>query len=139
MSDRTKNLIALAIGGAAALVIVFGLVSGDAVEPTPEERVASLSAQIKCPFCNGESLADSASGVAGDYRTLIAEQVALGYSDDQILDEFADNFGESYVLDNGRLRWSATLWALPLGVLVGGVVVVVAMRQSSRKRQQADG
>ncbi|MGI9666322.1 MAG: cytochrome c-type biogenesis protein [Acidimicrobiia bacterium] len=138
MPEKTKNIIAIVLGAVALVVIVAGLASGDRSEPTAEERVASLSGQIKCPFCNGESLADSASGVAGDYRILIADLVADGYTDDEILDEFAENFGESYVLDSGRLRWSAALWAVPVGVLIGGAVVLGSMRRSSRTRDGAD-
>ena len=135
MSATTKNIIAAVIGVAALVVIVVGLTSVEDTEPTAEARVAALSASIKCPFCNGESLADSASGVAADYRTLIEERVEAGYTDDEILDEFAANFGESYVLDSSRSPWSFLLWVVPVLGLVAGGVAIVWLRRSSDRRE----
>ena len=135
MPDRIKTFIAIAISLAALVVIVVGLGSGPSVEPSAEDRIAALSASIKCPFCNGESLADSGSGVAADYRSLIAERVAAGYSDAEIRQEFADNFGDSFILDTSTTRWSILLWIAPIVVLVAGVAVIVAMRRAARNEE----
>ena len=135
MSDRIKTFIAIAISLTALVVIVVGLGSGPSGEPSAEDRVAALSASIKCPFCNGESLADSGSGVAADYRSLIAERVAAGYSDAEIRQEFADNFGDSFILDTSTTRWSIVLWIAPIVVLVAGVGVIVAMRRAARDEE----
>lgn len=133
MTDRFKTAIAVAISLVAVATIVVGVSSGPSGEPTVEDRVAALSASIKCPFCNGESLADAQSGVAADYRALIAERVAEGASDDEIIAEFVKNFGESYILDNSTSPWSTALWIVPILGLAVGVVVVVVMRRDSSK------
>lgn len=131
MSERTKNAF-IAIAAAIALaVIVVGALRGPATAPTPEQRVATLSASIRCPFCNGESLADSASGVAADYRELIAERIDDGATDAQIMDEFADRFGASYVLDTSRSGWSVALWIVLALAVVVGVVAIVALRRAT--------
>ncbi len=138
MSATMKNIIAGVIGVVALAVILIGVTSTDEADATAEDRVASLSAAIKCPFCNGESLADSASGVAADYRLLIAERVEAGYTDDEILDEFAANFGESYVLDSSRSSWSVLLWVVPIvGLVVGGGVILWMRRSSDRSEEVA--
>jgi cytochrome c-type biogenesis protein CcmH len=131
MRESMKTLLPIAIGAIALGVIVVGLAGGPAAEPTAEQRIESLSAAIKCPFCNGESLADSGSSVAGDYRELIAERVAAGASDEEILDEFAANFGDSYILDGSTTQWTVALWAIPVALLIGGMVAIVMMRKSS--------
>ena len=134
MSDRIKTIAALSVSALALAVVVVGLSSGDDQELTGEERVAALAASIKCPFCSGESLAESPSSVAADYRELIAERVATGYSDEAIRQEFADNFGESFIL-NSTSSWSALLWIVPVVVLVSGVAVIVAMRRSAQRSE----
>jgi cytochrome c-type biogenesis protein CcmH len=131
MRESMKTLLPIAIGAIALGVIVVGLAGGPAAEPTAEQRIESLSAAIKCPFCNGESLADSGSSVAGDYRELIAERVAAGASDEEILDEFAANFGDSYILDGSTTQWTVALWAIPVALLIGGMVAIAMMRKSS--------
>ena len=134
MSDRFRSILPLAIGGIALVVMVVGLSSTRSTEPTAGDRVAALSDSIKCPFCNGESLADSASGVAADYRALIAVRVAEGASDEEILDEFAANFGDSFILDTSTSGWSLALWLAPVVMLGIGIVAIVALRRSTKKR-----
>jgi cytochrome c-type biogenesis protein CcmH len=134
MSDRLRTIIALAVSVAALAVIGIGLVGGPAPAPTPDERVAALAASIKCPFCDGESLADSGSGVAADYRALIAERVASGATDAEIRQEFADNFGASIVLDTSSTPWAIALWAVPALVLIAGLVAVATMRNAARRQ-----
>ena len=136
MSATVKNVIAGIIGIVALVVIVSGLTTSDTTTETAEDRVAALAAVIKCPFCNGESLADSASGVAADYRLLIAERVEAGYTDDEILDEFAANFGESYVLDSSRSSWSVLLWLVPLAGLALGAGAILWMRRASERSEE---
>ena len=134
MSDRFKSILPLAIGAIALVVMVVGLSSTSSTEPTAEDRVAALSDSIKCPFCNGESLADSASGVAADYRALIAVRVAEGASDEEILDPFAANFGDSFILDTSTSGWSLAIWLAPVVMLVIGSVAIVALRRSTKRR-----
>lgn len=131
MRERMKTLLPIAIGAIALGAIVVGLAGGPAPEPTAEQRIETLSAAIKCPFCNGESLADSGSSVAGDYRDLIGQRVAAGATDEQILNEFATNFGDSYILDGSTDQWTVALWAVPVAMLIGGMVAIAMMRRSS--------
>lgn len=136
MSERTRNIIAIGLSVVALAVILFGFSSDPASAPTAEDRVASLSGSIRCPFCNGESLADSQAGVAADYRDLIAERVAAGATDEEILEEFAANFGDSFILDTSTSAWSVALWVIPALALIGGAGVVVWMRRKTKDERQ---
>lgn len=132
MSERFKTAIAIAVSVVALGIIIVGVSLTSAQEPTADDRVAALSASIKCPFCSGESLADSQSGVARDYRELIAERVEAGATDEEIIAEFVANFGQSYILDNSKSPWTAALWVVPIVALgVGGVVLVALKRKTS--------
>lgn len=132
MSERFKTAIAIAVSVVALGIIIVGVSFTSAQEPTADDRVAALSASIKCPFCSGESLADSQSGVARDYRELIAERVEAGATDEEIIAEFVANFGQSYILDNSKSPWTAALWVVPIVALgVGGVVLVALKRKTS--------
>ncbi len=138
MSEKTKNRVILAVASVAVVVIAFGALNNPALPPTAEERVASLSASIKCPFCNGESLAESASGVAADYRALIADRVENGATDDEIRGEFAERFGEAYVLDGSRSGWTIALWVV-LGVAVlSGAAAILMLRRATGRGEVAE-
>ncbi len=138
MSDRVKSILPISVGAIAMAVMMVGLYSTGSSEPTAEDRVAALSDSIKCPFCNGESLADSASSVAADYRELIARRVAAGATDDEIIDEFVANFGDSFILDTSTSGWSVVLWLTPVVMLGVGVVAIVALRRSTQQRAKVE-
>jgi cytochrome c-type biogenesis protein CcmH len=134
MSDKSKNLIFGAVGMLALVVIVVGLSQGGATAPTDAERVERLASSIKCPFCNGESLAESQSSVAAEYRAIIAQRVAEGATDDEVIDEFAANFGDSYILDTSTSNWSLALWLVPVLAIVTGAGGVAWMYRSGKQR-----
>ncbi len=130
MSERTRNLIVGAVSVAALVVIVAGLAGRSGpTDPTPQERAYQLEIRLKCPFCVGESLADSQSGVARDLRVLIERRIAEGATDQEIIDEFVANYGESILLDPGGKRWGIALWALPVLLGAVGVYAVVRLRR----------
>ncbi len=131
MPEPLKTVLPIALIIIAAGVIIVGLAGGESGSPTDAERVDSIAAQIKCPFCSGESLADSTSGVAGDYRAIIETRVEEGATDAEILDEFAASFGDSYILDPNRSAWSVLLWAVPIALLIGGVFAIFSLRRAS--------
>ena len=138
MSEQVKSAAAVGLAIVFALVIGIGLSGGNAEPVTEADRIDALSAAIKCPFCSGESLADSTSTVAADYRALIAERVSAGFTDDEIRAEFARNFGEGVLLDGSTSRWSILLWVLPVVVAAAGLAAVVAMRRSARRATTRD-
>lgn len=137
MSDRARNIIAIGVAVVALAFIVFGFSAEPRADPSAADRIESLSSAIRCPFCNGESLADSQASVAADYRALIAERVAAGATDDEIIDEFAANFGDSFILDTSTSAWSVALWLVPLLALVGGIGVVLMMKHNASAREKA--
>jgi len=134
MSDTAKNLIFGALGALALVVIVVGLAQGGSTVPTDAERVDALASSIKCPFCNGESLSESQSTVAAEYRVIIAQRVADGATDDEVIAEFAANFGDSYILDTSTSSWSLVLWLVPVLAIAAGAAVVGWMYHSGKQR-----
>jgi cytochrome c-type biogenesis protein CcmH len=135
MSEKTRSILAIGVSVVALAVIIFGFSSKPAAEASPEDRIAALSASIRCPFCNGESLADSQANVAADYRALIAEQVEAGATDEEIIDTFAANFGDSFILDTSTSVWSVALWVIPISALVAGGGVLLWMKRSALSRE----
>jgi cytochrome c-type biogenesis protein CcmH len=131
MNEPMKTILPIALSAIALGIIVVGLTGTPSSEPTTEERVSALASSIKCPFCNGESLNDSASAVAADYRELIEPRVTEGATDQEILNEFAANFGESFILDTSTSGWSFLLWALPVAALIGGIGAIYVLRRES--------
>src|SRR5438128_9970183 len=89
--------------------------------PELEQRTHEIASLLRCPVCQGMSVADSPSTVALDMEQQVREMVGRGYTEQQILAYFEQSYGE-FVFLKPRNR---LIWILPGVVLLIGVVVVV--------------
>jgi cytochrome c-type biogenesis protein CcmH/NrfF len=76
--------------------------------------------------------------VAAEYRVIIAQRVADGATDDEVIDEFAANFGNSYILDTSTSGWSLALWIVPILAIAAGAAVVAWMYRSGKQRTKVN-
>ena len=82
--------------------------------PELEARFIALSAELRCPKCENQSLRDSNAMVAADLRARLHELLHAGYSDQQIREHMRERYGD-YVLYRPRLAdigW--LLWLTPI-------------------------
>jgi cytochrome c-type biogenesis protein CcmH len=106
---------------AMAVVLVVALAAGivdDGGPSTPEERARSLAETVACPACDGQSVAESDAAASRGIRTLIAERIDEGASDDAIRDELVATWGESILLTPGSSGVGGLVWVLPVVALV---------------------
>ena len=100
-----------------------------------EQRTYDLGKILRCPVCQGLSVADSQSDAAVAMKNRIKELVALGYSDDQIIDYFIGRYGEFVLLQPKSEHWF--VWWMPLlGLGVG--VGIIALRLRSAGTSDSD-
>ncbi len=121
MPERVRAWLAGVVTVALAVVVVFGLIEG---EPSDTDRVAALGSRIRCPVCQGEPIADSPSETARAMMEIVAERVAAGESDGQIVEYFRARYGDWIVLDPPFRGATLVLWLLPLAALGAGVGLI---------------
>lgn len=121
-----KSLIGWIVTVALAAIVAVGLVVGDA---TPEDRVASLGAAIKCPVCQGEAIIDSPSPTAKAMLEVVEEKVAAGETDQQIVAYFQGRFGDGIYLDPPFAGRTLLVWLIPLFAVAGGVWMILSRRR----------
>jgi cytochrome c-type biogenesis protein CcmH len=126
--DLTRRTLGWIVPLAALAIIVAGLLP-TASDADPAGRVQQVASGIRCPFCSGESLADSTSDVARDLRAIIAEQVADGMTNAEIEDYFAARYGDQILLDPARSGWGLALWLIPVGAIAVGAVAIARRRR----------
>jgi cytochrome c-type biogenesis protein CcmH len=102
------------IGLLAALVAVILL--RPATPMTAAERADALAAGLRCPDCQGLSVADSPTGSAQEIRRQIDELVAAGATDSEVREHFVARYGD-WVLLSPR---SPAVWILPFVVVLAG-------------------
>jgi cytochrome c-type biogenesis protein CcmH len=121
VSEAVRNRIAWIITAALALfVLVLTLTA-----PDPEEdRARALGSLIRCPVCQGESIADSPSQTARDMMELVQQRIDQGLSDEQILDELLASYSGALLLDPPLAGATLWVWLAPIGALAVGLVLV---------------
>jgi cytochrome c-type biogenesis protein CcmH len=93
-----------------------------------DDGVRRVALQLQCPVCEGESVADSPSGLATDMRALIRTRVAAGIPDQQILDEFVASYGDSILTEPPKRGISLGVWLGPvIGVALGVALVALLL------------
>ncbi len=106
--------------GLLALMLLPALARADAVD----DGVRRVALQLQCPVCEGENVADSPSGLAGDMRSVIRTKVIAGEPDQQILDDFVGSYGDGILTEPPKRGISLGVWLGPvIGVMFGALVV----------------
>ncbi|WP_417223831.1 cytochrome c-type biogenesis protein [Amphritea sp.] len=99
------------------------------------ERFQSLAAELRCPKCQNQNIADSNSPIAEDLRNELHRMLEEGADDQQVIDFMVGRYGE-FVLYRPRMtEQTYLLWYGPAGLLVIGLVVVLLV---SGKRKKAE-
>jgi cytochrome c-type biogenesis protein CcmH len=122
-------------------ICVFSLGSAIANEAAPladdlltEQRLISISEEMRCLVCQNESLAGSRSDLANDLRREIRTLIKEGKSDDQIRNFMVERYGD-FVLYRPPVKpvtW--LLWIGPFVILaigIAGLLMYLRRRNSS--------
>jgi cytochrome c-type biogenesis protein CcmH len=93
-----------------------------------DQRTNEVSALLRCPVCQGLSVADSRAGTAVAMKAQVRDMLAAGYDQQQVLNYFERSYGGFVRLEpEWRSYW--LVWLAPvLGLLLGGFVVLRALR-----------
>lgn len=98
-----------------------------------EQRARAIETQLRCPTCQGLSIADSPATSAAQMRALVREQLAGGASGDEIRAFFVARYGRWILLDPPLAGPDLALWLAPaLIVAVGATLVVRRARVRDR-------
>ena len=107
-------------------------------EPTADERVDRITAELRCPVCQGLSVKDSGSETARQMRDLVAQRVQQGRTDAEIEAEFRGAYGDWILLSPPRRGFSLLVWIFPfVAVVVGLGIVALVLRRWTRRRPPA--
>lgn len=99
-----------------------------------ESRTYALGKILRCPVCQGLSVADSRSDAAVAMKNRIQELVTLGYADEQIVDYFVQRYGEFTLLRPKDKHW--VVWTTPaIAVVIGLSVVALQWRRRQEKQE----
>jgi cytochrome c-type biogenesis protein CcmH len=109
----------------AAFVVVFGtIVATSATTSLTERRIAHLQSIVRCPACEGLSVAQSNATSSIAVRHEIERRVKAGESDTSILTSLQERYGSAILLTPSGRGLGALLWIIPFAVVALGLLIL---------------
>ena len=83
-------------------------------ETALQKQVRVVASKLRCPVCQGESVYDSHAEVAVEMKKLIAEKLAGGASEQEVLQYFQERYGNYILMEppTDGIHW--VIWAFPI-------------------------
>ena len=121
-----------ALMGAICVVAIVPAATAPPTEGQSQERLFAISSQLKCQQCVGESVADSQSPSAVQFREEVAAQMAQGRTDDEIIIFFVERYEQEILLTPPSSGVGSLVWVLPVVAVAGALILLVgAFRRRS--------
>ena len=102
------------------VVVALAIVVWPHGEQSAAARAHDLETQLKCPECEGLSVADSNAPTSVAIRADIKQRIREGQNDDVIRQAYVDRYGEQILLQPQGSGISLLVWVLPVVVVVVG-------------------
>ena len=97
---------------------------------TLDQRVYNVGSQLKCPVCQGESVADSPSAIAQQMRGVIRKQLQSGKSEQEVIQYFVSRYGDRILLSPPWQGLTLLTWLVPIALMVGGILLLFVVLRS---------
>ena len=137
---KKQRALLLVIAIVVILVAIWSYVL--LVAPVPEsldQRVHDVASQLKCPVCQGESVADSPSTISQQMRAVIRQQLQQGQSEQQIIQYFVSRYGNTILWSPPKQGFTLLAWIIPIAILLcGALLLVLVMRGWLSARRTTD-
>ena len=93
-------------------------------QPSLDQRVHDVASQLRCPVCQGESVADSPSQLAQQMRGVIRQQLQSGKSEQEVIQYFRTSYGDQIVWSPPWQGFTLLAWLVPIGLLLAGIILL---------------
>lgn len=137
MNFIRRNFLRLSI--VALVVMAAAVVTAQGVaaqQPPPsDDQVNGVAHQLYCPVCENTPLDVCPTQACAQWRELIREKLSQGWSDQQIKDYFAAQYGPRVLAEPPRSGLNWLVYLLPPAVFLLGAYLVFRVMRSARRRQ----
>jgi cytochrome c-type biogenesis protein CcmH len=89
------------------------------------ELTEKVAGEMRCPVCQGLSVADSQTPTALAMKAEVRQMLAAGYTEVQVVEYFEKSYGEFIRLAPKAEGFNLLVWIAPVAAIVIGVFLVV--------------
>jgi cytochrome c-type biogenesis protein CcmH len=95
-----------------------------------ELRTQEVGGLLRCPVCQGMSVADSPAEMAVNMKGQVRELLQRGYTEEQILRYFELSYGQFVLLRPKFEGMNRMVWLLPvIALILGAIIVFLKLRK----------
>jgi cytochrome c-type biogenesis protein CcmH len=128
-SKRTAHiLVSLALLAIMALASTVQAQSGTVTD----DDVNRVAKEMYCPTCENTPLDVCPTQTCQDWRDLIRQQLADGWTKEEILTYFGETFGDHVLAEPPRRGFDLVVWLLPVFGLIAGATLLYRYLTSIR-------
>lgn len=120
----------------AAAVLFLSPAAAQDPKPTPsDDEVNRVAKQMFCPVCENIPLDVCPTQACSDWRELIRLRLSEGWTDEQIKEYFAQQYGDRVLAEPPRRGLNLLVYILPIAALLIGAGILVNVLSSMHKRR----
>ena len=93
-------------------------------DSTLDAETRALSNELRCPVCQGLSLAASPSELAMEMRDVIKDQLREGKTPEEVRQYFIGKYGEWILLEPKPQGLNLIVYVLPVLAVLGGLLLI---------------
>lgn len=116
------------------LIFVAGIATAASIEfnqfdsPQQEENYKALIAELRCPQCQNNNIADSNATIATDMRAKTLELLKQGKTKEEVVTYMVERYGNFVTYDPPLTPATLLLWLLPALLVFGGFLFIFMRR-----------
>ncbi len=131
----TRKLILSLLAIAASFIAVAVVYAQDGMPYPTDNDVNRVAKQLYCPVCPNTPLDVCETKACQDWRAQIRDQLTAGWTDEQVIAYFVQQYGERVLAEPRRNGFTSFVWLLPaLSIAIGLVVLAQILRGWKTKR-----
>lgn len=118
-----KRFLALVLFVLTLAAFWTGIVT--AQQPTPsDDEVNAIAKQLFCPVCENTPLDVCPTQACAQWRALIRQKLAEGWTEDQIKQYFVDNYGARVLSEPPREGLNWLVYIVPPVIILAGAFIL---------------
>ena len=130
-SARLAAIVLLAIGVAFWVNVSYAQAPEGSYD---EEEAQAIDQMLMCPVCPAESIDQAQVPLAKQMRQRVRELLAEGATRQEVLDYFADRYGQNVLASPPKSGLNLLAWALPIAGLLAALVAVFFVLRAMKGR-----
>lgn len=99
--------------------------------PAQEADYKTLIAELRCPQCQNNNIADSNATIATDMRAKTLELLKQGKSKQEVVDYMIERYGNFVTYDPPLTPATVLLWAMPVLLILLGFGILARRRKNT--------